>query len=104
MLVTSDKHLPRALWIFRRLFGKNIEFDGVSTACGDLLNLAEEREYLALVKKHFRKMPREIPIPVNWDRWYNQNIELYQGYTEVHAKYLKGKKETNQAYMGVRKI
>jgi len=102
LVVTSDKHLDRALLIYKRIFGKDFVIEGNGVHCGDLLNEGEESEYLELVKKFFLHLPEDIPIPESWGQWYEDNIELYEGYREIHKRYLTDGVETNQAYMGVR--
>lgn len=102
LIVTSDKHLERAKYIYVRIFGKDFVIEGVGVPCGDLLNEDEEREYLELVKDFFLSLPEEIPMPASWDEWYETHIELYENYRHIHERYLKNGKEINQAYMGVR--
>lgn len=102
LITTSDKHLKRALFIFRRIYGKKFIIDGKSVSCGDLLNKKEENEYLETVKEFFKTLPDNIPDPANFDDWYKDNKSLYDQYRKIHLRYLQNGKETNQAYMGVK--
>lgn len=102
LVVTSDKHLPRAIFIFKRIFGDNFNIEGYPVSCGNLLNENEEKEYLELLKKFFAKFPKDIPAPKSWEDWYLSNKNLYDNYKQIHQKYVSGRVETNQAYMGVR--
>jgi SanA protein len=102
LLVTSDKHLERALWIFRRIFGDGFEIDGESVPCGNLLNEDEEKERLEAVKEFFKKFPEDIPEPEP-QNFYNEFQELFEKYDQIHKKYFPSSGHECQAYMGVRK-
>jgi uncharacterized SAM-binding protein YcdF (DUF218 family) len=99
MLVTSDKHMERSLYIFRRIFGRNIEIDGSEVPCGDLLNEHEEKEYLAIVRAFLDAMPDDIPDP-NFDTWFEVHEGYYRQHKEIHDRYHPAGKKS-QAYMGV---
>ena len=101
LVVTSDKHLERSLFVFRRVFGENYKIDGYPVPCGNLLNSQEEREYLEVVKKFFISLPKDIPVP-NPDLWYQEHAELYEKYGEIHDRFHANGKES-QAYSGVKK-
>jgi uncharacterized SAM-binding protein YcdF (DUF218 family) len=106
LLITSEKHMPRALYIFRRIFGDDIQIDDgdglgqVNT--GDILLDAEEKEYLSAVKDLFSNKPNDIPDPKSWDEWYLQNKSLYDEFKIIHDKFHPPGKES-QAYAGVNK-
>ncbi len=102
LLVTSDKHMERALYIFKRIFGPDYEIDGKEVPCGDMLNAKEEKEYLEVTRKLLESLPQEIPTPESWDAWKEKHKYLYEVFKEIHEKYMKGEVETNEAYMGVR--
>ncbi len=100
-LVTSDKHLDRSLFIFRRIYGEQSQIEGIGVPSADLLNSEEEAEYLGVAKKFFSRLPHEIPDP-NLDSWYSDHSQLYQEYKTIHDRFhLPGNE--SQAYMGVRK-
>lgn len=101
LVVTSDKHMERSLFIFRRIFGLDFQIDGSDVPCGDLLNSDEEKEYLGVVKHFFLALPEDIPNH-NPESWYQDHANLYQQYKEIHDKYHPAGKES-QAYSGVRK-
>lgn len=100
LLVTSDKHMRRALFIFRRIFGKNFQIGGSSIDSGDLLNEDEERESLEAIRRYFANLPEEIPES-NLETWYENNADLYCQYKKIHDRYHPPGKES-QAYMGTR--
>jgi uncharacterized SAM-binding protein YcdF (DUF218 family) len=102
LLVTSDKHLARALWIFMRIFGEDFEIGGCGVPCGDLLNEGEEKERLQVVKEFFKKFPQDIPEP-NPETFYDDFKELFEEYDKIHKKYFPPGGPECQAYMGVRK-
>lgn len=102
LLVTSDKHMVRALWIFKRIFGEGFEIEGRGVPCGDLLNENEEREYLEVAKKFFKKFPKDIPEP-NSETFYNDFRELFEEYDKIHKKYFPPDGPECQAYMGIGK-
>lgn len=102
LLVTSDKHLGRALWIFRRIFGEGFEIEGRSVPCGDLLNEDEEKERLQAIKKFFKKFPQDVPEP-DPKTFYNDFKELFGEYDEIHKKYFPPGGPECQAYMGARR-
>lgn len=101
LLVTSDKHLERALWIFRRIFGEDFEIEGRSVPCGDLLNEDEEKERLEAVKEFFKKFPQDIPEP-SPKTFYDDFKELFKEYDKIHKKYFPPGGPECQAYMGGR--
>lgn len=83
LVVTSDKHLPRALYIFKKVFGKGYSINGQGVPCGDLLIEEEEKEYLEAFKK------------------YLFQPELYKIYGQIHDKFHPSGQES-QAYAGVK--
>lgn len=89
------------MFIFRRIFGQDIEIEGSSTPCGDLLDENEENEYLGAVRQFFVRFPETIPTP-NLDTWFINHRHLYDEYKRIHDIYHPVGKES-QAYMGVRK-
>jgi uncharacterized SAM-binding protein YcdF (DUF218 family) len=100
LLVTSDKHMRRALFIFRRIFGGKIKIIGVKVSCGDILNGDEEREYYQLVTKFLDSFPKEIPDP-DLDRWVDDHRDYYDKHQAIHDKYHPSGRES-QAYGGVK--
>jgi uncharacterized SAM-binding protein YcdF (DUF218 family) len=100
LLVTSDKHMKRALFIFRRIFGGEIKIIGVKVPCGDILNSDEEREYYQLVNKFLGSFPKEIPDP-DLDRWIMDHRDYYDKHQAIHDKYHPRGQES-QAYAGVK--
>lgn len=100
LVVTSDKHLKRSLFIFRRIFGKDYQIDGAHIPCENLLDSREEREYLTVIKEFFKSLPKDIP-DVNPDTWYQEHSDFYDRYREIHDKFHPKGKES-QAYSGVR--
>jgi len=100
ILVTSDKHMRRALWIFKKIFGKKFSIKGISVPCGSLISEDMEEEFFQAVKRFFRKMPKEIPNP-NLGTWFEDNKELYEEYRRIKAKYLSPNGREWQAYRGV---
>jgi len=101
-IITSDKHLERAMFIYKRIFGQDFEIEGEGVPCGNLLNEKEEKEYLYLLQAFFASFPEQISSPVSWEEWYANHRELYDSYKEIHTKYIGNEGETNQAYMGVK--
>lgn len=99
ILVTSDKHMERAKYIFQRILGDGIYIRESKVPCGNILNKEEEREYLALVREFLERFPREIPDP-NMESWIIDHPEYYLRQAEIHEKYHPEGKES-QAYMGV---
>jgi uncharacterized SAM-binding protein YcdF (DUF218 family) len=102
LVVTSDKHMERSLFIFRRVFGPEYTIGGAEAPCGDLLNTEEERDYLAVAEKLFSALPKTVPDPENWESWYQEHVDVYDDYQKIHTKYVQGAIETNQAYMGIK--
>lgn len=105
LLITSEKHMPRALFIFTRILGNEFKIDDGNgsgqVATGDILLEDEERDYLSLLKKVFHQLPEVIPYPVDWNDWYTKHQEdLYQEYKRIHDVYHPLGKES-QAYVGV---
>lgn len=101
LLVTSDKHMERSLYIFRRIFGKNIVVDGTGVPCGEILNEQEEKEYLKLVRGFLDSMPDRIPDPI-METWIEDHTDYYRRHRKIHDRFHPAGKES-QAYMGVKK-
>jgi len=102
LLVTSDRHMKRALWIFRRIFGPMFLIEGATVPCGGLISEDIEREKLGVAKEFFRRMPKEIPDP-NLKSWFTEHEKLYDKYREIIAKYPPKNGREWQAYMGVKR-
>lgn len=102
LLVTSDKHMERALYVFKRIFGPEYSIDSKEVPCGDMLNAEEEKEYLEVTRKLLESLPQEIPTPESWDAWKEEHKSLYDAFKQIHKKYMQGEVETNEAYMGVK--
>lgn len=105
LVVTSDKHLSRTLFvfkeIFRRVFGKK-KFILASTAapCGDLLDEEIERQSLILTQEFFKNLPAsDMPDFQNHETWYKNNRDFYKKLRELQNP--TGKPGL-QAYWGVR--
>ena len=96
--------MPRALFIFQRIFGPNLHVDEGSglgqVPTGDILLEDEEIHYLAAVQKVFATLPKVITDPANWKEWYTEHQDLYQEYQRIHDIYHPPGKES-QAYVGV---
>jgi len=101
LVVTSDKHIERSLFVFKRIFGRGYKIEGSEVPSGDLLNDAEEKEYLAVLRHFFETLPEDIPDP-DPEKWHEEHAELYRQYKEIHDRYHPPGKES-QAYMGVKK-
>lgn len=78
LLVTSEKHMKRALFVFRRIFGDEFIVEGDSVNTGDLLISEEEKEYFKLWKELFDQLPKNIREYRSWDEWYGENVRYYQ--------------------------
>ncbi|MDO8240982.1 MAG: YdcF family protein [Candidatus Moranbacteria bacterium] len=102
LLVTSDKHMERAMFIFNRIFGSAYVIESEEVPCGEILNAEEEKEYLQVTKELFDTLPEEIPTPESWDVWKETNHQLYDEIKRIHANYVGSGPETNEAYMGVK--
>jgi len=99
IIVTSDKHIKRALWIFKRVYAYEFEIEGRSVESGDLLNENEEKENLELVKEFFKTLPLIIPDP-DLETWFNNHRKFYEDNKKIHDKYHPYGAES-QAYMGI---
>ena len=102
LLVTSDKHLRRALFTFKNVFGKKFSIEGIDVPCGNLLNEQEESRYYELVQRLFETLPEDIPNPTDWDTWYKENRWFYEEQASIHKEFVSDAIETNQAYMGIK--
>lgn len=105
-LVTSEKHMERALFLFKRILGKDFTVYGdetTSAITGDLLDSNEERAYLDLWKEAFSTLSEEIPDPNNWEEWYKGMEMYYLRHKEIHDCFHPAGKES-QAYSGVKEI
>ena len=103
LLVTSEKHMKRALYLFQKIFGKNFHVHGGQDTwaeTGNVLLDAEEEAYFRLWKGVFDKLPDEIPDPESWEQWYKQNIENYQQHKKIHDEFHPPGGTESQAYTG----
>lgn len=101
LLVTSDKHMKRALFVFQRIFGEDFNIVGNQdtwTETGDILLDAEEEAYLKLWKAVFDRLPIEIPNPKDWNEWYEQNLETYKQQLKLHDEFHPPGGKESQAY------
>ncbi len=97
LLVTSDKHMKRALFIFQRILGNDMRIDTAEVPCGSLLHEAEEQQYLGAAVQLFASLPAVIPDPPNWDAWYAHYGWLYEEYDRIRAQFATGH-DPSQAY------
>jgi len=103
LLVTSINHEPRALWIFKRIFGDDIKIEAPDKKylCEDKLNPEEEREIFALTQQFFEDKFRDSPIPdQNMGVWFEDNHEFYDSQAEIHTRFMKEGKGHKDAYEG----
>jgi uncharacterized SAM-binding protein YcdF (DUF218 family) len=103
LLVTSKTHMERALWIFQKIFGEEIFVDQPEQkySCEDKLNSEEEREIFELTKNYFHEKFGYNPVPnQNMQAWFEDNAQFYAAQSEIHARYMTGGVERNDAYLG----
>lgn len=104
-LVTSDKHMERASFIFnevfRRIFkGKDFEIGREEVPCGDILNTEAERELLNLTREFFAQLPEDdLPNFDNWCEWYQRHEGFYEKQLEIQNRHYSKECE---AYAGVK--
>lgn len=104
LLITSERHMERALYVFQRILDTGITIDNGSglgeVQTGDILLVEEESEYLSATRQVFSSLPDNIPDPKNWEDWYEGHQSLYKEFTRIHDLYHPPGKES-QAYAGV---
>ena len=96
ILVTSDKHMPRAAWIFQYVLGENYFIQQHNVECGNILLEDEEKEYLQTTRDYLNGKN----MAVDTDTWHANNPELYALFKMIHDKYHPKGKES-QAYFAV---
>lgn len=101
LLVTSEIHMPRALWIFRNLFEKEFIIEPEGVRCGGILLQDEEKEYLEVTQSYFSKIN---PEHFTCDNWHEMNKQLYAIFKAIHDKYHPPGKESEAYYAVQRKI
>ncbi|MEM4260651.1 MAG: YdcF family protein [Candidatus Woesearchaeota archaeon] len=77
LLVTSENHMRRALLIFTRIYGSDIEVVPVDNPCQDGLNKELESALFEMAQKFLNTLPEKIPDPVSWDDWFENNRDIY---------------------------
>ena len=97
-LITSDKHMPRALWVFQTILGSAYTISNYTVPCGDLLIVEEEGAYLHVTQEYFTKHSPEI-IPDG--NWHATHPDLYSNFKKIHDVYHPPGNES-QAYMAVK--
>lgn len=100
LVVTSELHLPRSLFIFRRIMGIDFEIQGESVPSTGVLVAKEEGEYLNLVRSYFAKLPKRIQER-NFDEWYKAHPDYYVQHLAIHDKYHSNGRDS-QAYLAVK--
>lgn len=100
LIVTSSLHLPRAVFLFKRIHGEKFKFFGHGVPSERILIAEEEKEYLDLVKRYFAHLPKQIPEK-NFDEWYISHRDYYEKHLAIHDKYHSGGRES-QAYLAVK--
>ena len=100
LVVTSELHLPRALYLFRRVLGSEIWIEGTSVPSAGILIEEEEKEYLILVENYFARLPEHI-AEREFEEWYNNHKDYYEMHLKIHNKYHSGGRES-QAYLAVK--
>ncbi len=100
LVVTSELHLPRALFLFRRILGTGFEIYAESVPSNGLLIGDEEKEYLELAKRFFLVKPAYIREK-SFDEWFLGNQDYYFNLLSIHDKYHSLGKES-QAYFAVK--
>lgn len=100
LVVTSELHLPRSLFIFRRILGTGFEIQGESVPSTGVLVAKEEGEYLNSVRNYFSRLPKRIPEK-SFDEWFVNNPDYYAQHLVIHDKYHSGGRES-QAYLAVK--
>lgn len=98
-LITSDTHMPRALFTFDRIFGQAVHFQPVKLAneeCG--LNAAEEEAYMAIVRAELLQLPSPVPDPGTWEDWYRQHPALYEEFSKLRSRFAAIEDRPNEAY------
>lgn len=102
LLVTSDKHMRRALWIFKRVYGREYTIVGRSTPCGNLLSEEMERDHFKVVKIFFSALPKNIPQPKRLTDWYTKYKNFYHStLKQLYEKHYRSKGKKCQAYKSV---
>lgn len=101
LLVTSEIHMPRALWVFRCLFGEGYSIDPEGVDCKGILLKDEEVEYLEVTKNYFAN---ENPDNFTCDDWHDKNKSLYSAFKLIHDKYHPLGKESEAYFAVERKI
>lgn len=98
ILVTSDIHMPRCLWIFKKVFGKNFTILPAPAPCGDLLIENEEKEYFKVIKKFFPSLKTDF-LKANLNTWHDTHKDYFSAIRKIHDKYHPPGHES-QAYIG----
>lgn len=107
LLVTSEIHIPRALYLFQRILGRGIDIYGnvnTSALTGDLLLVEEEKAYLELWQHALSQYPEEIPQPESWEIWYAQNKPTYEEHRRIRDLFHPPGGIESQAYTGRREV
>jgi uncharacterized SAM-binding protein YcdF (DUF218 family) len=100
-LVTSHYHEPRALWIFQRIFGKEISVRQPNNIYlyEDKLNPLEEQMILELTQKFLQKKFGNDPIPdQNLDTWHDDQHEFYEKPARLHTQFKESNYPSQEAY------
>ncbi|MEX0616288.1 MAG: YdcF family protein [Candidatus Woykebacteria bacterium] len=107
LLITSERHMPRAFFIFKSIFGSDLKVytNKLSeVVTGNILIGDEEKEYLSLVKELFSSMPETIPQPDSWENWYSEHLDFYSNYKRIHDRFHPPGKESQAYTLGAKKI
>ena len=99
ILVTSDIHMARAMWIFSTILSMDFVITPYGVPCGGLLLPDEEAVYLETTQNYFAARPG---ILENVDDWHNHHAQLYRLFKDIHDRFHPPGKES-EAYCAVKK-
>ncbi|MEU7863285.1 YdcF family protein [Nonomuraea sp. NPDC049141] len=97
-LVTSDKHMYRAFYVFTRVLGPEIPLIPVEVPCGDLLNDEEEAAYLSATRREIEPLGSPVAVPPSWEEWYRKHEEMYEEFARIREHFAAQEGAASQAY------
>lgn len=100
ILVTSEIHMPRSLWLAATILGDGYSVHPHPVPCGGLLIADEDAAYLKATREYFAARPNILDDTENW---HTTHSDLYNRFKEIHDEFHPPGQES-QAYFAVASV
>ncbi|NMM34425.1 MAG: YdcF family protein [Phycicoccus sp.] len=95
-LVTSERHMPRALYVFKRFLEDQGTVVDFSVRDGVRLSAEEEGAYLAITRSVLNRLPSSLPV--DWNAWRMDQTTMYDAFSAIRIHFSRLEDHPNEAY------